>query len=52
MQGPAGEEWDDEYDGPEKEGARWGNPRADGISLACVDSLVDGNVSIRLHHVR
>jgi len=44
-QGPAGEEWDEDYDGPEKEGARWGNPRADGISLACTDSIVDGNVS-------
>lgn len=42
--GPAGEEWDDDYDGPEKEGARWGNPRADGISLACMESLVDSNI--------
>ncbi|GHJ83770.1 hypothetical protein NliqN6_0172 [Naganishia liquefaciens] len=41
--GPAGEEWDEEYDGSEDPEPRFGNPRADGISLACKDSLVEGN---------
>jgi hypothetical protein len=45
-QGPCGEEWDDEYDGTiETPTPPFGNPRADGISLACMDSLVEGNVS-------
>ncbi|WVR06336.1 hypothetical protein IAU60_003367 [Kwoniella sp. DSM 27419] len=42
--GPAGEEWDDEYDGTDEKDAPYGNPRADGISLACKDSIVEGNV--------
>ncbi|KAJ9103736.1 hypothetical protein QFC21_002196 [Naganishia friedmannii] len=41
--GPAGEEWDEEYDGSEDPEPRFGNPRADGISLACKDSTVSGN---------
>jgi hypothetical protein len=44
-QGPAGEEWDDEYDGVLELEAPWGGPRADGISLACKDSIVKDNVS-------
>ncbi|KAJ9091756.1 hypothetical protein QFC19_008966 [Naganishia cerealis] len=42
-EGPAGEEWDDEYDGSTEAEPRFGNPRADGISLACKDSMVSGN---------
>lgn len=41
--GPAGEEWDDDYDGIDEKQPAWGNPRADGISLACRDSLVEHN---------
>ncbi len=45
-QGPCGEEWDDEYDGTvETATPPYGNPRADGISLACQESLVERNVS-------
>lgn len=43
--GPAGEEWDIEYDGISEPEPRFGNPRADGISLACKNSIVEGNVS-------
>ena len=50
LQGPAGEEWDEEYDGSEDPEPRFGNPRADGISLACKDSLVQGNVSCAKAH--
>lgn len=42
--GPAGEEWDFEYDGSKEPEPRWGNPRADGISLACKNSVVEGNI--------
>ncbi|EIW73699.1 hypothetical protein TREMEDRAFT_24408 [Tremella mesenterica DSM 1558] len=42
--GPCGEEWDDEYDGVVERSPPWGNPRSDGISLACQDSLVEKNV--------
>ncbi|ORY28451.1 pectin lyase fold/virulence factor [Naematelia encephala] len=43
--GPCGEEWDDEYDGTiERIDPPSGNPRADGISLACQDSLVENNI--------
>lgn len=45
-QGPCGEEWDDEYDGMDEIRPPWGNPRADGISLACKDSIVERNVSL------
>lgn len=41
--GPCGEEWDDEYDGEDEKSPNWGNPRADGISLACKESLVEHN---------
>lgn len=44
-QGPCGEEWDDAYDGMDEIKPPWGNPRADGISLACKDSVVERNVS-------
>ena len=43
--GPAGEEWDEAYDGTIELAPPWGNPRADGISLACKDSEVTENVS-------
>ncbi|OXB37448.1 hypothetical protein LQV05_003528 [Cryptococcus neoformans] len=42
--GPCGEEWDDEYDSMDETKPLWGNPRADGISLACKDSIVERNV--------
>ncbi|KAK8858564.1 hypothetical protein IAR55_002793 [Kwoniella newhampshirensis] len=42
--GPAGEEWDHDYDGMDEKDPPYGNPRADGISLACKDSLVERNV--------
>ncbi|WWD18457.1 hypothetical protein CI109_102909 [Kwoniella shandongensis] len=42
--GPAGEEWDPDYDGNDEKDPPYGNPRADGISLACKDSLVERNV--------
>ncbi|ORX40096.1 hypothetical protein BD324DRAFT_616239 [Kockovaella imperatae] len=42
--GPCGEEWDDEYDGEDETNPVNGNPRADGISLACQDSYVERNV--------
>ncbi|WVN85033.1 uncharacterized protein L203_100174 [Cryptococcus depauperatus CBS 7841] len=42
--GPCGEEWDDEYDGMDEVNPLWGNPRADGISLACKDSIVERNI--------
>ncbi|OXH56490.1 hypothetical protein J002_02846, partial [Cryptococcus neoformans] len=41
--GPCGEEWDDEYDSMDETKPLWGNPRADGISLACKDSIVERN---------
>ncbi|GMK53839.1 hypothetical protein CspeluHIS016_0104250 [Cutaneotrichosporon spelunceum] len=41
--GLCGEEWDEEYDGYVEEPA-WDNPRADGISLACKESVVKNNV--------
>ncbi|KAL1412889.1 hypothetical protein Q8F55_000638 [Vanrija albida] len=41
--GPCGEEWDDEYDGVVELEPSWGNPRADGISLACKESIIEGN---------
>ncbi|KAL7423122.1 hypothetical protein Q5752_002421 [Cryptotrichosporon argae] len=41
--GPAGEEWDDDYDGVVEKTPPYGNPRADGISLACQDSIVERN---------
>lgn len=41
--GPCGEEWDDEYDGDNEKDPAWGNPRADGVSLACRDSVVERN---------
>ncbi|WRT67769.1 uncharacterized protein IL334_004742 [Kwoniella shivajii] len=42
--GPCGEEWDDDYDGQNELEPPYGNPRADGISLACKDSIVERNV--------
>ena len=45
-QGPCGEEWDDEYDSMDETKPLWGNPRADGITLACKDSIVERNVSL------
>lgn len=42
--GPCGEEWDINYDGLEEKSPLWGNPRSDGISLACMNSVVEGNV--------
>jgi hypothetical protein len=45
LQGPCGEEWDPAYDGIIEKTPPWGNPRSDGISLACMDSLVENNVS-------
>lgn len=45
FQGPCGEEWDDDYDGVIELEPSWGNPRADGISLACKESIIEGNVS-------
>lgn len=42
--GPAGEEWDFDYDGSKEPEPRYGNPRADGISLACKNSVVEGNI--------
>lgn len=48
-QGPCGEEWDDEYDSMDETKPLWGNPRADGISLACKDSIVERNVSLPCH---
>ncbi|WWC88573.1 uncharacterized protein L201_003485 [Kwoniella dendrophila CBS 6074] len=42
--GPCGEEWDDDYDGENELEPPFGNPRADGISLACKDSIVERNV--------
>ncbi|KAL7409718.1 hypothetical protein BDY24DRAFT_402237 [Mrakia frigida] len=41
--GPCGEEWDPAYDGTEEKSPPFGNPRSDGISLACMDSLVEKN---------
>ncbi|KAG8872141.1 hypothetical protein FRB97_007999, partial [Tulasnella sp. 331] len=38
--GPCGEEWDESYDGPSYGKPRWGQPWADGISLACKNSIV------------
>ncbi|KAG8875167.1 hypothetical protein FRB98_008055, partial [Tulasnella sp. 332] len=37
--GPCGEEWDESYDGPSYGKPRWGQPWADGISLACKNSI-------------
>jgi len=52
IQGPCGEEWDDEYDGLSESEPINGNPRADGISLACQDSIVERNVScFALYHL-
>lgn len=45
LQGPCGEEWDPAYDGTVEQSPPFGNPRSDGISLACMDSLVEKNVS-------
>ncbi|WVQ96691.1 hypothetical protein IAU59_003797 [Kwoniella sp. CBS 9459] len=42
--GPCGEEWDDDYDGTDEKEPPYGNPRADGISLACKDSIVERNI--------
>lgn len=42
--GPCGEEWDDDYDGLIEKEPPFGNPRADGISIACKDSVVERNV--------
>lgn len=47
-QGPCGEEWDDAYDGEDENNPKWGGPRADGISLACKESLIEKNVSMPL----
>jgi hypothetical protein len=47
MKGPCGEEWDYEYDGV-TDMSPWGNPQADGISVACKDSLVEKNASLNL----
>ncbi|OCF33473.1 hypothetical protein I316_04894 [Kwoniella heveanensis BCC8398] len=42
--GPCGEEWDADYDGTDEKEPPYGNPRADGISLACKDSIVERNI--------
>ncbi|WWC70769.1 uncharacterized protein I206_104720 [Kwoniella pini CBS 10737] len=42
--GPCGEEWDDDYDGENELEPPFGNPRSDGISLACKDSIVERNI--------
>ncbi|KAG8966672.1 hypothetical protein FRC03_011507 [Tulasnella sp. 419] len=43
--GPSGEEWDDNYDGVViQANPPWGWPNADGISLACKNSVVRHNV--------
>lgn len=39
-----GEEYDKEYDGADPESSPWGRPLADGISIACRDSVVRDNV--------
>lgn len=44
-QGPCGEEWDPKYDGTDETNPIYGNPRSDGISLACMNSLVERNVN-------
>ena len=44
MKGPCGEEWDDEYDGDMTSKPLWGFPNADGISVACADTIVERNV--------
>ncbi|KAL7420164.1 hypothetical protein Q5752_005130 [Cryptotrichosporon argae] len=41
--GPAGEEYDAAVDGPDPELSPLGRPLADGISIACRDSVVRGN---------
>lgn len=38
-----GEEYDKAYDGPDPEASPWGRPLADGISIACRDSVVRDN---------
>ncbi len=43
--GPVGEEWVEERDGEDPERSPVGKPLADGLSLACKDSIVRGNVS-------
>jgi hypothetical protein len=43
-QGPCGEEWDDDYDGDMTSKPLWGFPNADGISVACADTIVERNV--------
>ncbi|KAG8991722.1 hypothetical protein FRB94_012283 [Tulasnella sp. JGI-2019a] len=42
--GPCGEEWDETYDGLQYGTPRWGQPWADGISLACKSSIVRKNI--------
>jgi len=44
-QGPAGEEWVEGVDGDDPDDAPGGRPLASGLSLACQDSVVSGNVS-------
>lgn len=46
MQGPCGEEWDDDYDGDMTSKPLWGFPNADGISVACADTVVERNVRL------
>lgn len=50
-QGPCGEEWDDEYDGDMTSKPLWGFPNADGISVACADTVIERNVSFRASHL-
>lgn len=47
-QGPSGEEWDEETDGPEPELSPLGSPFGDGIRVACKDSVIRNNVSVFL----
>ena len=42
--GPCGEEWDDEYDGDMTSKPLWGFPNADGVSVACAETIVERNV--------
>ncbi|BEJ11266.1 hypothetical protein CspHIS471_0106880 [Cutaneotrichosporon sp. HIS471] len=39
-----GEEYDPAYDGPDPESSPWGRPLADGISIACRNSVVRDNL--------
>jgi hypothetical protein len=51
VQGPCGEEWDDDYDGDMTSKPLWGFPNADGISVACADTIIERNVRYHFHHL-